>query len=174
MLQNLLDIEKSTQKRLPTTFQNNDVINNLVREIDALDLRRQHIVSCNLFGELLVVQCGRFIKFCPLDPSMFAEQINSSNEFKDIAIDFDESIEIAKIWDTKLPNVLQIVAKDNKQNIFMVLTWDFDKNIEYSVLQIKCPEEIKAEKYVVRGMNQKLNYFVNQYRIFDLEYNIPL
>ena len=45
---------------------------------------------------------------------MFDDDINSCNEFKDMAIDFDESIEIARIWDTKVPNVLQIVAKDNK------------------------------------------------------------
>ena len=45
---------------------------------------------------------------------MYDDDIESSNEFKDMHIDFDETVEIAKIWPTKLENVLQIVAKDNK------------------------------------------------------------
>jgi hypothetical protein len=65
---------------------------------------------------------------------MFDDDIDSSNEFTDLHIDFDETVEIAKILPTKLDKVLQIVAKDNKQNIFIILTWDFVKNIEVSVL----------------------------------------
>ena len=29
------------------------------------------------------------------------------------------------------------------------------------------------ENYVVRGLNKKMNYFVNRTSIYDLEYNIP-
>ena len=45
---------------------------------------------------------------------MFNDDIESSNEFQDMNIDFDETVEIAKILPTKRDKVLQIVAKDNK------------------------------------------------------------
>ena len=32
----------------------------------------------------------------------------------------------------------------------------------------------RPENYVVRGMDTKINYFVNEHQIYDLEYNIPM
>ena len=31
-----------------------------------------------------------------------------------------------------------------------------------------------VDNHVIKGMNQKMNYFLNQYYLTDLEYNIPL
>jgi len=56
----------------------------------------------------------------------------------------------------------------------MIVSWDFIKNIEIATLQQKCEPESKPENYIVKGINEKMNYYVNQYQIFDLEYNIPL
>lgn len=105
---------------------------------------------------------------------MFNDDIDSENHFMDLNIDFDKSVEISKIWSTQVDKVLQIIARDNEKNIFMIITWNFVKNIEVSMLQQKCPPHHKLENYIVKGMNEKMNYFVNQYQIFDLEYNIPL
>jgi len=87
-----------------------------------------------MFGDLLLVQCGRFIKYQKVDKTLFDEFFSDKDKFTNLHIDFDKTVEISKIWSTKLPNVLQIVAKDNVKDIFMILTWDFKKNIEVSML----------------------------------------
>lgn len=45
----------------------------------------------------------------------------------------------------------------------MIITWDFIKNIEISQMQQKCSPDQKPENYIVKGMNEKMNYYVNQY-----------
>ena len=105
---------------------------------------------------------------------MFNDDIDSENHFVDLNLDFDKNVEISKIWSTQVYHILQIIAKDNEKNIFMIVSWDFIKNIEVATLQQKCEPESKPENYIVKGINEKMNYYVNQYQIFDLEYNIPL
>jgi hypothetical protein len=91
-----------------------------------------------------------------------------------VSIDFSSQVEIDKIWPTSEKEFLQIHAKDNTANILLIVTWDFTRNFEMSMLQLKCEQGTKPENYIVKGMNQKMNYFVNQYQIYDLEHNIPL
>ena len=38
-----------------------------------------------------------------------------------------------------------------------------DQNIEYSMLQFNIEMETRPENYVVRGLDQKVNYFVNEH-----------
>ena len=66
------------------------------------------------------------------------------------------------------------MAKDNEKRVLMVVIWDFDCNVEVSMFQYKCEFNKKPENYLVKGMNQKYNYFVNECQIYDLEHNIPL
>jgi hypothetical protein len=40
--------------------------------------------------------------------------------------------------------------------------------------QHKGERNSSAENYVVRGLNEKLNYFVGENQLFDLEYRVPL
>jgi len=40
--------------------------------------------------------------------------------------------------------------------------------------QLKCSHDEWPENYVVRGLNKKMNYFINKHRIYDLEFNIPI
>ena len=173
-LRERLEIEEITQNRLPKNFRDTDKINDYEEQIQDLELRRHHIVSSQIFGDLIIVQCGRFIKYSKLDESMFNDDIDSENNFIDLNLDFDKNVEIAKIWSTQVNHSLQIIAKDNEKNIFMIVSWDFIKNIEIATLQQKCEPESKPENYIVKGINEKMNYYVNQYQIFDLEYNIPL
>ena len=173
-LKERLEIEEITQNRLPKNFRDTDKINEYEEQIHDLELRRHHIVSSQIFGDLIIVQCGRFIKYSKLDESMFNDDIDSENHFIDLNLDFDKNVEIAKIWSTQVDHILQIIAKDNEKNIFMIVSWDFIKNIEIATLQQKCEPESKPENYIVKGINEKMNYYVNQYQIFDLEYNIPL
>lgn len=56
----------------------------------------------------------------------------------------------------------------------IVVTWDFVDNNEYSMFQHKGERNTSAENYVVRGLNERLNYFMGENQIFDLEYNVPI
>lgn len=130
------------------------------------------MVVCDiLFSNMFVVACGREIKFIKLKTESDEEE---EVEFKKMAIDFGPQIEIHKIWSTGVYGHVQIVAKDETKNTMIVATWDTINNIEASMFQYKCAPDTKPENYIVKGINQKYNYFVNEYQIFDLEYNIPL
>lgn len=56
----------------------------------------------------------------------------------------------------------------------MVITWDLNENKEHSMLQYESEKGKKPENYIVKGVTEKLNYFVNEYQIYDLEFNIPM
>ena len=66
------------------------------------------------------------------------------------------------------------MAIDHEEQIFTLLTWDFNLNMEQSILQMNLNPEDEIGYHVVKGMNKKRNYFLNQYYLTDLEYNIPL
>ena len=56
----------------------------------------------------------------------------------------------------------------------MIITWDFDKNIEKSMYQVDSKNKPNLQAQVVRGLNQKMNYYVDEDFITDLEYDIPI
>ena len=96
-----------------------------------IEYKKQNVVSVNIIdSDMLVVNCGRFIQYGLLDDSMFNDDENSVNQFHFIDIDFGKDIEITKIWSTDVYHNIQIVARDLKQNIMIVVTWDCTKNIE--------------------------------------------
>lgn len=47
--------------------------------------------------------------------------------------EFSDNIEIVTLMETRLENIIQIIAKDNVNNILIVMSWDFNKNIEHSI-----------------------------------------
>ena len=55
-----------------------------------------------------------------------------------------------------------------------IITWDFDNNMEQRHLQQLLDDKSDVGSHVVCGMNQKLNYFINKYKMFDLEFGIPI
>jgi len=70
-------------------------------------------------------------------------------------------------------DMVQIVAKDNQEDILIVTTWDCQDNIEFAMFQSRCERNQNPENYIIRGMNNKLNYFMDEHQIYDLEYQIP-
>ena len=80
----------------------------------------------------------------------------------------------AKEQSSESEKLIQVVAKDNIQNILIVVTWDCANNKEYSMFQHKGERHSSAENYVVRGFNERLNYFMDENHITDLEYRVPL
>jgi hypothetical protein len=83
-------------------------------------------------------------------------------------------VEIAEILNTQERHRIQIIAKDIARSLLIVVVWDLDQNIECSMFQMKMEKNTKPENYLVKGMNEKYNYFFNQNFIIDLEYNIPI
>ena len=55
-----------------------------------------------------------------------------NHPFIDADIEFEKTVEICKLWQTSVEDTFQIVAKDNVKNVLIILTWDFNKNIEFS------------------------------------------
>lgn len=51
-------------------------------------------------------------------------------------IDFNEDTEFLAFLETQKVFFIQILAHDKKNNIFMIITWDFNKNIEESMFQV--------------------------------------
>jgi hypothetical protein len=83
--------------------------------------------------DMLVVNCGRFIKYGRIDASMFDDDMRSDNAFTDLAIDFGKNVEISKIVNTNPRHRIQIVAKDLVQNVLIIVTWDLESNTECSM-----------------------------------------
>ena len=67
-----------------------------------------------------------------------------------------------------------MTAYDHENNIYSVITWDFDQNMEQSIMQVKPDPSDEVGYHIVKGMNPKMNYLLNQHHLTDLEYNIPL
>ena len=51
-------------------------------------------------------------------------------DFRPTDIHFSDDTEIVRVVDTAYRDVFQIVAKDHDAAAFIVLTWDFKKNVE--------------------------------------------
>jgi len=139
-----------------------------------LNLRRQKVVQTKTQSDLLIIQCGKYIKYAKIDESMFNDDIDSENQFTELNIQFDQGVEICQLFSTCVPHHLQIVAKDNQKQIILIVTWDTLKNIEVTCMQRKTDPNTKQENYVIKGMNRKMNYYIDQHSIFDLEFNLPI
>lgn len=135
-----------------------------------------------LFDDLIVVNGGKYLKFAKLqldDEEYLQFQHNGDHEiFKDINVKFQDQDEIIKIIETDTCEnhkyILQIVILDHDTNVLKILTWNFESNMEESCLQLHMNAHEEVGYHIVKGMNYKANYFLNQNFIFDLEYNIPI
>lgn len=74
---------------------------------------------------------------------------------------------------TKIENIIQIVAKDNTNNILIIMSWDFNQNSEHSMYQIKMDSDHQHENQITRGLYGPLNYYMSEYFVYDLQNNIP-
>lgn len=66
------------------------------------------------------------------------------------------------------------MTKNYSKNILTILIWDFNKNIEKGSYQIVPSLEDHVGNHVVKGMNYKMNYYIDQHFLLDLEHNIPI
>ena len=96
------------------------------------------------------------------------------DDFTLAGINFSSSIEIHNLRSTALPHLIQIIAKDGADGVLVVLTWDFEKNIEMAVWQEQYEKGEYPHNYIVKGLDEKMNYFVSKHQVYDLEYNMPI
>ena len=81
---------------------------------------------------------------------------------------------ITDVVETDIPNVLQIVARNYKSKIYYAITWDFYTNCEVKMFQQRTDEKQQAGNHVIKGMNFKLNYYLDQNYLNDFENNLPI
>ena len=101
-------------------------------------------------------------------------QVKNKQILHDMNVYFGPNIEVIKMIETTKKNHLQVVAMDHDEGIYTILTWNFDENIEFNCKQTIPDPKDDVGYHVVKGMNLKMNYLLNQHHLIDLEYNIPL
>lgn len=135
---------------------------------------------------LIVVYSGQYVKFGKLIPNKkktkksskdvmdLVLQKSEGQYLRDMAAHLSNDTEVVKIIETLNNNWLQVMMWDHLNDIFTVVTWDFNNNMEQCILQMYESPDEDVGYHVIKGMNQKRNYFLNQNYLSDLEYNIPL
>lgn len=78
------------------------LINSLTEKINVVLDKYDRIVSCEVFGDLIIVLCGRFIKYAYIDPdkTIVLEEKLEGLDFKEAKLDFGENVEIYKVVST--------------------------------------------------------------------------
>jgi len=87
---------------------------------------------------------------------------------------FNPDAEIIKLVETAEKNVVEIVIVNHDEEVTSVLTWDFNENIERRMFQMKKRSEDQVGQHIVKGMNYKMNYYIDQYYLTDLLTNLPI
>ena len=172
---------------------------NLIQDYRKLENKNCHnIFAKYYFDGLIILYCGNYLKFGRLAKMeaqsgsrayaalgdnkkgknkkmrVFEKNPETNQVFTDINCTLDDSVEIIKLIETGAPDCIQIVFNNYDKNIFTVLTWDFNLNIEKSIYQIRNEIDSPIGNHVIKGMNYKMNYFLDAHYLNDLEYNIPI
>lgn len=177
------------QTRLPVELHDYNEYDNLIQDYRKLESKNCHnIFGKYYFDDLIILYCGNYLKFGRLVENtaqprnrgyavlerVFSKHPETHEVFTDINCTLDDSVEIIKLIETGAPDCIQIVFNNYDKNIFTVLTWDFNLNIEKSIYQIRNENDSPIGNHVIKGMNYKMNYFLDAHYLNDLEYNIPI
>ena len=106
-----------------------------------------HVYAKVYFDNLVIVYCGQYVKFGKLVPNTKKgkKSVKDSMELVLLKGDhgkmlsemnayFSNGCEVIKVIETANKNWLQIMTKDHEEDILTVVTWDFDNNMEQSIL----------------------------------------
>jgi hypothetical protein len=75
---------------------------------------------------------------------------------------------ITRLLSTEVPHLFQITLREFDDDVLTIITWDLEKNIEYSMLQTNEFRGIEnPERYVCKGLEEKLNYLITPKHFFD-------
>ena len=78
----------------------------------------------------MIAWCGNNLLYSFFEIDSGDDKDYLIDNLKEIDIGFSDYTEIVRVLDTFRPEVYQIIAKDHENHIFIVLTWDFEKNME--------------------------------------------
>jgi hypothetical protein len=119
----------------------------LIEDLITLESKKSDFFNAKVCCDnLLLVHCGNYVKFGKLvsnpkkkksggELDLILEKVDD-NLMTDIGCYFDKNVEVIKVIETINKNWLQIVSKDHENDIFSILTWDFDNNMEQASTQI--------------------------------------
>lgn len=100
---------------LPKNLKDDHKVLELDSKIQDIEDRKNNVYSSAIYDDnLLLVRCGRYIKYQFLNESMFDDDANTQNIFVDIKLNFDKHFEIVKILDTCTPYQMQIIARNRE------------------------------------------------------------
>ena len=138
-----INVENKNKER--NTNYATDRLQALKNQCSEVENRILNIVSAETFGNWVLVQCGRYLKYTQIIKTKdfigcnhIKTKQNQADyllcDFQNAKYNFSTDIEIYKLRSTALKDVFQIIAKDELENILIVLTWDFKNNYEVSML----------------------------------------
>ena len=140
---------RTAQSRLPKKLFEYSEYENLIDDLLVLESKSHTKVCAGIYGEhnLVVIHGGQYVKFGKLIPNK--KKIRAKKDLPDLVFNkvdgkqirdmnayFGDSIEVIKIIETINKNWLQIKVVDHDAGITSVVTWDFDNNMEQSIMQI--------------------------------------
>lgn len=86
----------------------------------------------------------------------------------------DQDVRIKRLMTTEVPHLMQIIFKKQNENGQMfVCTWDLQKNIEYSMIELNDMESNKPQHLICKGIKEKHNYIMTKTNSYDLFYLLP-
>ena len=166
------------QSRWPEILHDYSEYDNLWKYLMELESKDESITFSRFFNDdLIIIFCGNYLKFAKVEqlkPDVYSLKDFDGVKFKDINLTFSDDTEIIKLIETANKNFLQILAKNHQKNIIFIITWDFEQNIERSMYQVLPSHSTTIGTHIVKGMNLKLNYYIDEDYIIDLECNIPI
>lgn len=182
---------------IPNIYKNFNEQETLAKEIKRLQMSQKKATQINakiFFDKLVLIYGGRYVKYGHLTENLQARKTGEKKYnyfvFKEINgekiitlnANLSKNEEVIKITETdsgrsgdpsKDTHLAQITTKDFQNKILKLISWNFDLNMEESNLQMPYnPQEDSG--HLIKGMNEKRNYYYSRDFIIDLEYNIPM
>lgn len=134
-LREQISVVKIRLARLPKSLQDFSSIALLEDKIKALDSKiKNNLIQGKVIGSIAVVWCGNQLKFSKIDKCRL-------QKFENLEVEFSDAVEIQRVLRTLQDHILQIVATDQDEKIFIVMTWDFNDNLEITMYQTASESE---------------------------------
>ena len=168
------------QTRYPKVLHDYTEYDTLIKELRETEGKKSIVIYAKCyFDDLIVVYQGNMLKYGRLEANSNPKQLKDSHTFelavkkeaqypkslttglRDIDFKFTSDTEIRQLIETDDDDVIQIVAHNYSKGIITIVTWDFKNNIEKTMFQILPNANDFVGNHVVKGMNYKMNYYID-------------
>lgn len=158
------------QSKTPEHLRDRSGIDIVEDEMQMMVKRMVRPIRGKIFKDIIVIWCGKLLQYAVLHRDAANTAVG---EIKTLDVDISDDVEILRVIRTVKDNAIQIIAIDYAHDHYLFLTWDLIANTEVQVLQ-ESGKGFAREYFVVKGMNRKMNYFVGNNYLSDLEHNMPM